>query len=248
MTKEQAKIILQSCRPGTEDDADPLVAEALDWAERDPELRTWWEAERAVDAAVRRKLKESTVPAGLAERIIGEGGGTRQIGQKAWGRYLALAAGLALLGLLAALFLPRGRPGLKAEFTVFREDMGEFLQVFPKLDLETEKGSEVRQWLAQKSWLTQVEIPPALQRFPSIGCREILWQGKRGALVCFMVDGEVIHLFMLPASAFANSPPGESADFKPAAGLATAAWQRGTTIYLAMTKGKRPFLEKYVRS
>jgi hypothetical protein len=248
MTKEQAKIILQSRRPGGEDDNDPLVAQAIALAQSDPVLRAWWASESAVDAAIRGKLKQSSVPANLAEQIIAARRARPGAHRFSGRRYFALAAAFLILGVLVAIFLPRRTPEPKTEFAAFREDMGEFLKVFPSLDLETEKMPEARAWLAQKPWLSSVEIPTALQRFPTIGCRELQWKDKRAVLICFMVDGEVIHLFVLPGSAFPTFVPGQGLELKQTVSLATAAWRRGDAIYLAATKGERAFLEKYVGS
>lgn len=247
MTKDDAKLILQCCRdPGQALD-DPLVAEALALAQHDPDLRAWWEAERALDAALSRRLKQTTVPSDLATRIITARRRHRPLRRSAT-VYLALAAMFILLGLLFAIFIPRKTPAGGEPLAAFRQDMSEFLRVFPKLDLETDKLSEVRAWLAQKPWLANPAIPNGLQKFPSIGCREVVWRDQRAALVCFMVDGEVIHLFLLPASSFpnANIRPQDAA--QPAGIFSTSVWRSGDTLCLAMTKGDAKFLQKHIRS
>ena len=42
MNHREAKLISQACRPGEPDAADPMFAEALEQARRDPQLQTWF--------------------------------------------------------------------------------------------------------------------------------------------------------------------------------------------------------------
>lgn len=95
---------------------------------------------------------------------------------------LALAASLVFLIALGALLL---RPRLPAtEFAALQADMAGFLVRFPKLDLATDQWPEMQRWLNQKPALAQAEIPPTLEKYPGLGCREVTWRGKRLMLVC----------------------------------------------------------------
>ena len=52
MNNQEAKLILQAYRPGGRDTFDPLFAEALEQARRDPELQKWFaERKQALDYA-----------------------------------------------------------------------------------------------------------------------------------------------------------------------------------------------------
>jgi len=70
MDKETAKIILQSIRPGIDDDSDPDVAEALALAESDEEVAAFFAAEQTFDAAFTEKLAEVKAPEELEARIL----------------------------------------------------------------------------------------------------------------------------------------------------------------------------------
>ena len=52
MKNQEAKFILGAYRPDGQDAGDPVFAEALSQAERDPDLRTWFERGRKFDTTV----------------------------------------------------------------------------------------------------------------------------------------------------------------------------------------------------
>jgi hypothetical protein len=121
--------------------------------------------------------------------------------------------------------------------------MASFLKEFPTLDFYSEKQADIRRWLAARENFSSVSIPPVLDRFPTIGCREFSWRGKKAVLLCFMVDGEVIHLFALPMSewkAFAGTFP----QFSKVGPHHIAAWVQEKTAYLALSRGSEDFLRK----
>jgi hypothetical protein len=73
MTREEARLILQSCRLGGQDAADPQFAEALALAKRDPELAAWFEQERKFDTLVGGSLRQVRAPARLKAEILALG-------------------------------------------------------------------------------------------------------------------------------------------------------------------------------
>ena len=52
MNNDTAKEILSAYRPDGQDAADPCFKEALEQAQRDPDLRAWFERERLRDQAM----------------------------------------------------------------------------------------------------------------------------------------------------------------------------------------------------
>jgi hypothetical protein len=70
MNRDEAKLILQSYRPGGQDAADPHFAEALALAKTDPELAAWFAAEQKFDACVSGGLQQVRVPAELKKEIL----------------------------------------------------------------------------------------------------------------------------------------------------------------------------------
>jgi hypothetical protein len=73
MNNEEAKLILQAYRPGGQDANDPRFREALEQAQRDPELARWFTNEQALDSRISGRLKASiTPPAHLKASLIAQ--------------------------------------------------------------------------------------------------------------------------------------------------------------------------------
>jgi hypothetical protein len=244
MKREQAKEILSAFCPGTDDEQDPLFTEALELARHDPELAAWFKERQAFDAAVSRRLESSPVPPALLAEIRA---GVARRQQSAYRRrqvLAALAACLILLLGLTGLWWHHQSQRETTQFAACRRDMVQFLQRFPRLDLETENLADVRRWLANTHHLRQVQVPAGLQRFPTIGCRTLEWHGRSLALVCFMVDGEIVHFIVIPRSSIPDGPQTSEPQFARVDGTTTAAWSRGNLTYLVLTKASAKFLHE----
>ena len=242
MTREEAKIVLHAYDPGVEASDDPQMEEVLEQTRRDPDLLAWFNQQQVLDAAVRDKLRVTPVPRGLAEKILA---GRSVASQRRRNRFLmplVLAASVVFLCSLGVLTLGR----LKAptsEFAAFQSDMADFLVEFPKLDLATDQWPGILLWLTGKPAFARAEIPPSLQKFPGLGCREVKWRGRSLMLVCFAAQGEVVHLFVLPTAALADAPIGSTPAFARAKGWSTASWRQGEISYLVLTRGRETFLK-----
>ncbi len=71
MDREEAKNILQLCRPGNESDLnDPLIAEAFELLEQDSELQVWFEDQQAFDTQICEQLEHIEPPADLKASIL----------------------------------------------------------------------------------------------------------------------------------------------------------------------------------
>jgi hypothetical protein len=128
MERDEAKAILELCRPGIQDDHnDPLIAQALTRLESDAELSAWFDEQQSVDQRICDRYHEIEPPADLKVSILagmrahaaGAGAGAEAIGDaaplhppagstsQAWWRnpWFAIAAGLAIL--LAIVVMPR---------------------------------------------------------------------------------------------------------------------------------------------
>ena len=244
MNREEAKLLLAACRPNGADADDPRLAEAFALLVHDADLRAWFAAEQAADKIIAAKLKAAPLPEDLLAEIHA-GTQARIVGQpRRSSLTLALAASIALLGLIAALWFNRTPTAAPGSFAAYRADMAQFLREFPKLDIATDRLPEVRQWLSQKHSLTTAELPKTLERFPSIGCRTVEWQGKKLALVCFMVEGEVVHLFVLPRSAFPDATVTTAPLLAKVGTQNTAAWANAENLYLLVTQADEKLLQK----
>ena len=245
MNTELAKKILQAHPPGG-DDSDPRLRAALEFAASNPELLSWFSEQQALDRSIQQKVKTVRPPPDLLDEIVA--GWKQQTRRDArqrtlWPKYAALAAAFVLLAGVAAIAWSWFASGESPQMTRLRMDMAAFLKEFPQLDAYMERQSEVRQWLGQRQTFAAAEIPARLQGFPAIGCREIEWQGRRIALICFMTDGEIVHLFLIPGTP-SPAPSRSKPQLARAGHFATATWTQGDLIYMVMTPASRKFLEK----
>ncbi len=71
MQRDEAKHILELCRPGIDDDRnDPLIAEALALLDTDPELKAWFDEQQALDARIAGVYDAIEPPADLKASIL----------------------------------------------------------------------------------------------------------------------------------------------------------------------------------
>jgi len=244
MSRDQAKEILSAFRPGTEDERDPVFLEALQVAEHDSELAAWLADRQAFDSAVKRRLAASPLPPALFEQIRIGGTLRQRQARHRRQRLLALAACLVLFLTLAGLWRYRRNFTETTQFAACRSEMVRFLQQFPRLDLETANLAQAREWLADTHHLQQIQFPAGLQRFPTIGCRTLDWHGHPLGLICFMVDGEVVHFIVIRRSSIPDGPPTSEPQFARVGGDTTVAWSRGELTYLVLSKANEGFLRE----
>jgi hypothetical protein len=71
MNSEEAKKLLELCRPGNQEDLqDPALADAFDLLESDAELRAWFDTQQAIDARISASMQAIEVPADLKANIL----------------------------------------------------------------------------------------------------------------------------------------------------------------------------------
>lgn len=237
MNNEEARLILQAYRPGGQDANNPRFREALQQAQRDPELARWFANEQALDSRISAKVRTAiSPPVRLKSQLLAQ---QKIVHPVAWWRQpvwrLAAAACLALLVTAAAVWLKaRGT----SEFAQYRSKMAEFAgHRLDRLDLMTRDVTEVQRWLAQKHSNGDLVLPAGLDGRPSVGCRLLVWKGKKVSLICFELQNhQIAHLLVIDRGAFKDGPA-ESPVFNQVGEIATASWSRGNKTYLLATKG-----------
>jgi hypothetical protein len=226
-------LILQAYRCGGQDASDPLFAEALEQARRDPELQKWFAEENALDARIQTSLQtEVPVPRELKSNLLALGKIIRPTPWR-WFRPMKLAAAAAvllLLGLAAFLFLPQ-KP---ARLASFRETMARYsLQQQGHVAYESHDMAKIRQWLQDRGIETKIELPATLPGKAAQGCRVVDWNGQKATMICFVLDsGEHMDLFVIDRAGLPDFPDAHSPQFAEAPGLMTAIWGHGGKIYL----------------
>jgi len=218
-------------------------AEALQEARLDPELAHWLEQHLATQEALRRKFREVTPPPDLQERILIE----RKILRPVWWQrppaWFAAAASIALLIGLAGSFMGERIPDRFADYrarmvrTVLREY---------RMDIVTNDGEKVRQYMQSRGALADYTIPKGLQQVAVKGGGLLGWRGQRVTMVCFeRPDKELLYLFVLDRNAVKDAPS-ENLEVTKVNKLTTASWSSGNRIYVLAAEQDPDAIRKYL--
>lgn len=242
MTTNQAKQILLAYRPWTNDAQDPEVAEALALCPQDAELAAWFENQRAVQAAIRARLKAMPVPEGLRQQIVSEYQ-ARELTAGRWRRTtIATAAALLLVVAVVSLWqnLPR-QPEPEVGFATYRNRMVRAIvrTYAMAMELETNDVTQVRAHLAQRKAPADYVLPRNLEQTQTVGCGALSWQGKPVTMVCFrtgkpLPSGEKsdLFLFVINEQDLASLPQLDAPQFARVSTLVTASWRAGGKVYV----------------
>lgn len=247
MNNQEAKLILQAYRPGGRDASDPLFAEALEQAQRDPELQKWFAEEQALDSHIQSKLQTAvTVPPHLKANLLA----LRKIVRPVpwWYQPMKLATAAAvvfLIGLAAFLLLPQ-KP---AQLARFREKMVRYSMREPgHVTFASHDITKIQQWLRDQGVDASFELPGGLQVKSAHGCRVIDWNGRKASMICFVLaTGEHMDFFVMDRAGLPDLPGNGAPQFASADGLTTATWTKGSRIYLLTGDGDKKFFQKLLR-
>lgn len=243
MDNQQARFLLQSCRPDGRDADDPRFTEALEAAERDPELATRLADEQSFDLALASKLKSIPVPIGLREQLLIDGALYKAAQRRRQGTILALAASVVLLLSLAGAWFTRERDA--DSFASYRQEMIARLDGRVQFSFTSERPAELQRWLGEQRGVSGVALPNGLRSLPGIGCRTWTWNGRPAGLICFLVNGrEAVHLLVVSRDAVPRGPRGASPTFAESGPWTTASWTEGDKVYLLAGKFDRATLER----
>jgi uncharacterized membrane protein YbaN (DUF454 family) len=239
VNNEQAKQILLAYRPGV-DDADPLVAEALALARRDPELARWLEQQTAFDAVIRARLRELPAPVGLQTRILADA--PAKTAPLAWWQRRPVWLATALV-VLALVYLPYLRPS--NTFAAYRASMAQYVASGYAIELRADNFDALRQQFTKDGWPSDYVLPPGLKRLKVEGGCRGQWHGQKVSLCCLRANDHGVWLLVIDRSAVWLEP-GRSPVFAREGRLATASWTDGHLTYLLATEGDEAELRSYL--
>lgn len=247
MTEQEARVILQSYRPGSDDPDDPQFAEALREAARNSQLGQWLKEEQSFDCVVADKLAEVPEPLGLKTRILA----LHQQPQKtssSWSLAAILAVVAAILFLCAqllSLFRPMGPTG-SASVSNYATEMVSFVRMPPPLDMMTENLGALQGWLT-KNQTPPINVPENLRALRPVGCRVLSFRGHDVALICFRRDpNHLAHLFTVDRAALPQIRAGQPPVFATAGEWTTASWAEGNQVYLIAVQGDQEAVKRYL--
>lgn len=247
MNSQQAKEVLAAYRLGTEDVNDPHFAEALELARRDPDLARWLEQQTVLDASLREKIAEITVPVGLKTRIL-----ARQPSSAAttlsWWQKPAWLAGLAATVVLMAVGLGLWfRKQYGTGFVAYRKEMAQFAATSYHRDVSGKSFDELRQAFVELQWPSNYVVPPALEPVRVLGGCALRWHDEKVSMLCLQSrDYKKLWLFVARRAAFPNAPQTSTPQFASAGELMTATWSQGDESYLLSIEGTEADLKKYL--
>ena len=187
MNSKSARQILLCRRPTGEDDSEPAMKRAMDWAAKDSSLAAELESQTAFDLACSSDLAAIS-PDAEARAQIEEG--VRAFAAKHGGRtqvakHAAFAVGigfLLLIGLLVWMFL--GRAGTFPDEAV-KIAMAGAKAPPDQFDPVEERADALQDWFALKGF-DNFHVPPEFAKFDVVGVR------------IFSVDNEAVAQVLVP--------------------------------------------------
>lgn len=214
MNKDKAKEWLSAYLEGLEFEENPELKEALRMADDDPELKEWWEAQRAFDQQMESALEEIPVPADLEAKLL-QAVGDRKDKMLVWksARRIVWGFGIAAVLLLSVVAIRQTREhevilqniqerisGTSPDsFNHFRDGMAYFIRnVYFQLDHLSKDVDSIDSWLKAEDAPTFEVLPAELLALKPIGCKQFKWKDQDVSLVCFHTEnGKIVHMFIL---------------------------------------------------
>lgn len=243
MNNDEAKFILAAYRPDGRDASDARFAEAIAQAERDPELRAWWERQRAFDTKVAAKLAEVMPPPGLRDSILA-GGRVSQPRRRAWNRpvWLAAAAAVALLTIAAVTL----RPSLRAPSL---QDLAAFAVKDLAVDYTGHTGfppglDGVQGQLAAAALPLPQGMKLSLAELRRERCRTVSIAGREVFEICFQRDGSWFHLYAARRSDFSSGRPDAKPLLISEGNFSATAWADSANAYALVVRGGAATLQR----
>ena len=239
MTTEEAKLILQSYRPGGGDDADPFFSEALKLLRSEPELRRWFEGVQNFDVLMRRAMASQSPPAGLREAILARKKAppraTQANSRHFLKVFLPLAAAVAIFAGILQFERSSEHQGFQgmtvASFTKQALEIKEQGRI--SLGTKSTDPVQLSRWLAERGAPSNFVLPPGLHGLPALGCQSYSLGGTKVSLICFTLgENRIAHLFVVDRKSLSDAPSDTTPTLHEENGLAFATWTSGGKSYV----------------
>lgn len=276
MKRDETKAILELYRPDhPEDQADPLIAQALQLLESDPELRAWFDAQQAIDARIEASYQELEVPDDLKAGILAgmrahalrsESGSERESASfaqrsdtrsQAWWRHPLVGMAAVFAVLLAIVVLPNKRGGefggaSPAQVQAGVPDMIQFLATQINdlgsrggFDKTSSEPAALKSYLASVGASSPSKLPRSLENNPSLGCFTFNYNNIKMGMICFK-DKQVVHLITVQKSDCPKSFQPEEPTFYEVDNQAFRAWTDEDQVYIISTQGGKEMLPEWI--
>lgn len=196
MDNTTAKNLLSAYRPNGADSSDPAFKSALDQCDADPELRDWFDAERAFDRRMIQAFQSIRPPAHGKESVCVTASleGSEPTRFRRWSLWVApLAAGL----LIAVGFLFQFHLSSQITWEPGAQLLAQLASDRRPLDYEAENMMDVREWLQSRGAPVPDTLPEVLLAARGQGCK--LFEDEHGnvvSMLCITLNGEFVHVFV----------------------------------------------------
>jgi hypothetical protein len=234
---EEAKLVLTAFRPGSSDDQDPEMREALEMARSHPELAEFLERQMRFHAEIKAQLRSIPVPEDLRAKILA---GHKIIPVRHWTRgpvAALLAAAAAVVVLISGLLFWNAPTSENHTFAGFQSRMAsEVLRVYA-MDIRTNDAAVVRKYLASKGAPSEFSLPPKLQKAPLLGGAKLSWQAKPVSMVCFQGPKmETLFLFVIQKEEIESGKIPVAPEMEQIKGMSSVSWSAGDHVYFLSGK------------
>jgi hypothetical protein len=257
VNRDEARQILLLYRPGTNDADDPEVAAALALAKDDPELSRWLAEHNARQTALREKLRQIPVLAGLKEQIVSEQAAKSKAASRrgAMVSLVAVAAIVISLLALAHFYLAGGSSNGQMANTLdnYKSQMTAASQAGYSMNLVSSDSGKIQAYLAGARAPSDYALPAGMQKTAMAGCAVETWQNSKATMICFRSGKPLPHdqygdlwLFVVDRTAVKDVTDMSSPQFAKVNGLMTAAWTQGDKLYLLSIQGDENDLKNYL--
>lgn len=242
MNSKTAREILIRYRPGTSDEHDPEMAEAIAFSQQDPELRDWFRSHCEYQRAIREKIRSSPVPADLRERLLSS---RKVVRVPFWKKTKALVAAAAVFLLLgvALVWKPGGSSDRFARYEA--RVVGSAVREY-HMDVVTNDMAALRQHIARGGAPGDYDIPEPLRQLELTGGGVLTWRNNPVGMVCFdRGDHQMLFLFVARTSAF-RDPPSPKPQVTRLADLISVSWRVGDKCYTLAGPADSAALKRYL--
>lgn len=247
MKNQEAKFILGAYRANGQDADDPMFAEALSQAQRDPELQGWLHQHQAFDTAVAGKLRDVVPPAELREAILAGARASRP--RSAWWTNRAWLAAAAAVLIIASVSVVTTRsksaPSL-SELTAFAlQDLAnahdEHVGFPPEFAALQDQLATARSSVA-----TAAAAGVDLDELRRKNCRSVRIGGREVFEICFRRDGTWYHLYAARREDFAPGSARPDELLASHGEFAGTAWADAKHVYALVTSGGEAALRRLI--
>jgi anti-sigma factor RsiW len=260
MTRDEAKIILQSFRSNGQDADDSFFAEASALAKTDAELAVWFAQQQKFDALVSSEIKSLPASPNLKAKILARENKQRQkiveLPAPVWWRNLfsfnspvswAMAAAVVILLGIAVFWNQSNGSARFADYSA--QMVSAAINDSNHVDMENKDMKQVVAWLGEHHGENKLVLPVALNGDNGLaGCRVLDWHGQKVSMLCYGLSGSGhVDLFVTEVNAFSDAPPVDRPQFANSGGTPTASWSHDGKVYLMVGHGEATDLQKILQ-